>query len=99
MGTRPTHRHRRAHNQPDLTTALNTLCRKGRRDTPFTTRRNRHGNLTLRAGQYATLQEREAITLVAAVATLHVLDEVDYWDALAENDQLDAQTVLKLLGA
>lgn len=87
------------HNQPDLTTALNTLCRKGRRDTPFATRRNRHGNLTLRAGVYTTLAEREAITLVAAVATLHVLNEADYWDALAENDQLDAQTVLQLFEA
>lgn len=87
------------HDQPDLTTALNTLCRKGRRDTPFTTRRNRHGNLTLRAGQYATAQEREAITLVAAVATLHVLDEHDYWDALASDDQLDGAALLELLGA
>lgn len=81
--------------RPDLHEPLNTLCKRTRRDTPFTTRDNRHGNPSIRPNLTTTSEEREAITLIAAAAQIVIVDELDYWDWLTQD--FNAQAVLQLL--
>lgn len=75
--------------------AFGVLCNRHRRDSPFHTRRNRHGNLTTTTSASCSHEEREAALLVAGAASVRVVDEVDYWDALSSD--FDAELTISLL--
>lgn len=71
--------------KPSLIEPLNALLSKDRWDQPFRTAPNRHGRPTLRTGDMLTPEEAEAILTVTSAARVVVIDENDYWDAVAED--------------
>lgn len=79
----------------DLHTPLDNLMRPHRRDLPFRERLNRHGNPVMSASDMSTIEEREAVQLIAAAATIVTMDEADYWEWFAHD--LDGAAALKVL--
>lgn len=76
--------------------ALADLFNRNRGDVPFRVRRDRRGELTVTTMAYSCTEvEVTAVTLAAAAATVRVIDEADYWEALSTD--FDAAFTLEIL--
>lgn len=73
---------------------LNSVMNRNRGDAPFLVRRNGRGEVSVGSSR-ASFEERTAVTLVAALAEVRVLDEVDYWGAVGEG--FDAEFTIQVL--